>query len=165
MNDFLTIPEFEDYKINKEGIIISTKKGIHYMSYKYDKDGYATIGLRSKGKKYFRRVHRLVAITFLPNPLGLEIVNHKDGNKTNNHVDNLEWCTIQYNTKHAYDVLGIKGNCTTSKKHSLFNNGELIKNFETLKDACKYARDNYGISYTSLMKYKKCKNFLVKCND
>lgn len=50
------------------------------------------------------RVHRCVAETFLPNPFELEIVNHIDGNKRNNQVSNLEWCSREYNYEHALDM-------------------------------------------------------------
>ena len=50
------------------------------------------------GKTIHRKVHRMVAKSFIPNPLGLPEVNHKDNNPTNNAVSNLEWCTRQYNT-------------------------------------------------------------------
>lgn len=52
------------------------------------------------------RVHRLVASIFLPNDENKPVVNHKDGNKSNNNSDNLEWVTVSENTKHGFDVLG-----------------------------------------------------------
>ena len=62
-----------------------------------NKKGYLRISLR--GKNY--RIHRLVANAFVPNPDNLPQVNHKDGNKLNNHYLNLEWCTNSHNTAHA----------------------------------------------------------------
>ena len=62
--------------------------------------GYLQVGLSNKGDKTFR-VHRLVALTFIPNPYNLPQVNHKDGNKKNNCVDNLEWISNYDNMQHA----------------------------------------------------------------
>lgn len=62
-----------------------------------DKDGYNTITIWKNGKSYFKRINRLVAEAFIPNPNNLPIVNHKDENRKNNYVDNLEWCTVEYN--------------------------------------------------------------------
>lgn len=65
--------------------------------------GYFRVDMRSTDRKLGRTevVHRLVAQAFIPNPLNLPQVNHKDGNKQNNHVDNLEWCTNLHNHRHA----------------------------------------------------------------
>lgn len=63
---------------------------------------YIRIVLQKKGRKNETHlVHRLVAKLFLPNPSNLPIVNHKDGNKQNNSVSNLEWCTNSYNVRHS----------------------------------------------------------------
>jgi hypothetical protein len=64
---------------------------------------YKRVCLVTNGKRKFHHVHRLVAETFIPNPLNLPQVNHKDGNKQNNHVENLEWCSASDNMKHSYD--------------------------------------------------------------
>ena len=64
--------------------------------------GYLKVSLNSGGKVAQRKVHRLVAEAFIPNPNGKPEVNHIDGNPRNNHVDNLEWCTQLENIRHAY---------------------------------------------------------------
>ena len=65
------------------------------------KSGYKCVVLREAGKKRLLKIHRLVATAFISNPDNLPCVNHIDGNKTNNFVGNLEWCTVEYNNKHA----------------------------------------------------------------
>lgn len=65
-----------------------------------DKDGYLRTVLRNPVKKYVR-IHRLVAEAFIPNPTRLPLVNHLDEDKQNNCVDNLEWCTPQYNNDYS----------------------------------------------------------------
>lgn len=65
-------------------------------------NGYMGANLSKDGTTNMKLVHRLVAIAFIQNPNNYEEVNHKDGNKKNNTVDNLEWCTRSYNLKHAY---------------------------------------------------------------
>lgn len=68
---------------------------------KLEKDGYLRIGLRKEKKKVFFLIHRLVANAFIPNLDNLPQVNHKDENKQNNTVDNLEWCTAKYNINYG----------------------------------------------------------------
>lgn len=68
--------------------------------------GYLKITLFKNGKGKTREIQRLVAEAFIPNPEGKEQVNHIDGNKKNNHVENLEWTTPLENTRHSIEVLG-----------------------------------------------------------
>ena len=68
--------------------------------------GYLVVRLSKPGTRKVARVHRIVAETFLPNPLGLPEVNHLDGVRSNPAASNLEWCTPSGNRQHAYHVLG-----------------------------------------------------------
>ncbi len=65
--------------------------------------GYLRVLIYYKGYRKAKSIHRLVATAFIPNPDNLPEVNHKDGNKTNNDVSNLEWCTGLYNVRHSYE--------------------------------------------------------------
>lgn len=101
------IKEYEGlYQVSNFGNIRSlprrgTSKNVHIMFQKYNKCGYKMVGLYKDGKVKNRTVHRIVAETFLDNPLNKEDVNHIDGNKENNNVSNLEWTTHKENMKHA----------------------------------------------------------------
>ena len=77
--------------------------------------GYLDIGLSNCGAGNIFKVHRLVAEAFIPNPDNLPQVNHKDENKTNNNVENLEWCTNRYNVKYSIErkkEIGTKSSIT-----------------------------------------------------
>jgi len=78
----------------------------------HESHGYKYVSYSEDGKGYTLRVHRLVAEIFIPNPDNLPYVNHKDGDKTNNNVLNLEWCSAKENTDHA-----IKNNLMKPKEH------------------------------------------------
>ena len=69
-----------------------------------NKNGYLYVSLSINGKVKKFKVNRLVAETFIDNPYNLPITNHKDGDKTNNCVNNLEWCNYSDNLKHAYKL-------------------------------------------------------------
>lgn len=73
-----------------------------------DHKGYKRYDLSLNGKRIVKSGHRLVAEAFLPPTKDKNYVNHIDGNKTNNCVDNLEWCTCQENVQHAVSALGVK---------------------------------------------------------
>ena len=90
---------FDDYLCNEQGEIYSLKRKriLKGRSMK----GYRRVVLMKDGKQIDSLVHRLIAQTFIPNPENKPEVNHKDGNKENNSVFNLEWCTQKENVQHA----------------------------------------------------------------
>ena len=91
------------------------------------------------GRKAIMSVHRLVAMAFIPNPDNLPVVNHRDENPRNNHVDNLEWCTIQYNTNYGNGIAKQIASMTykTREVEQLSINGEHIAYFKSLSEASK----------------------------
>ena len=92
------IEGFEGYQVSTWGNVRG-KRGI-LKPYENDK-GYLKVGLTVDGKSHKKRINRLVAQAFIPTPYNLPQVNHKDGNKKNNSITNLEWTTNEINHKHA----------------------------------------------------------------
>lgn len=95
------IPGFENlYAATEDGKIWSyyTKK---FLQPSIGKNNYLKVTLTKNGIKYTKSIHRLIAETFIPNPTNLPLVNHKDENKTNNTIENLEWCTYLYNSNYG----------------------------------------------------------------
>ncbi|MGN0574879.1 MAG: NUMOD4 motif-containing HNH endonuclease [Ruminococcus sp.] len=82
-----------------------THRKSHIMTPNNVHDGYKQVKFSIAGKKLQPLLHRLIAETFIPNPDNLPQVNHIDGNKDNNNVDNLEWCTASQNSSHRSQVL------------------------------------------------------------
>lgn len=125
------IEGFEDiYKISNMGRVkalerdIQHKKGPHFnqvyhfreriMTPTLRGEGYLGVSLSKNNHITAVLIHRLVAKAFIPNPNGLPEVNHIDGDKTNNSVDNLEWCSRKDNARHSYYKLLQKKGCFTA---------------------------------------------------
>jgi glycosyltransferase involved in cell wall biosynthesis len=123
------IEGFEDYLVSEDGIVISNKEwrgSSHRMlSLREKEDGYITAHLSKNSNLSNKAVHRLVAKAFIPNPENLPEVNHKNGIKDDNRVENLEWVSSSDNQKHAYDtglreVVGTHPNHTITEEEVIF---------------------------------------------
>lgn len=98
---------FEElYQVSNLGKVRTIKKGEAEMSQQENRNGYLTVHLRNKGVERRAMVHRLVAEAFIPNPDEFRDVNHKNGNKADNRVENLEWVSHSDNMTHSFRELG-----------------------------------------------------------
>lgn len=100
--EWQNIDGYDDYQVSNWGRVKSLKYGKErLLNTPKTWDGYLQVGLYKDGKSKIFKVHRLVANKFIPNPSNLPCINHKDECKTNNHVENLEWCDTNYNDNHG----------------------------------------------------------------
>lgn len=101
--EWRVLTENSNYEVSEYGDVRTVKTG-RVRKQATDKDGYSILQIWAGGKGKNCKAHRLVALHFLLPPAhNQNVVNHKDGNKKNNHYTNLEWATVQENTQHAAD--------------------------------------------------------------
>ena len=163
------------YKISNTGKVLSLKRILHtsyhnrlhvtnerILKSHITRNGYELVSLNKDNKKDRYLVHRLVAEAFIPNPKSLPQVNHKDENKLNNHIENLEWCTAKYNGEYSRTLqkayAAIKRKVTQYTKTNVF-----IKTFESAT----YASRQTGIKQSSITlacqgKYKTAGGYVWK---
>jgi hypothetical protein len=126
--------QIKSYAHNNPKILTPIKHGAGYLKYKLN------------GKTLM--IHRIVATAFIPNPDSLPQVNHKDGDKSNNCAENLEWCTAKDNVKHALDngLSKLKENAVNSRRLIRQNdkNGNLIKIHESMTSAARESGISQG---------------------
>lgn len=137
---------FENYyKVSNLGNVISVRRNMQ-LKKMHDSDGYLLISLYKEQKIIKGKIHRLVAQHFIPNPENKKTVNHKNGNKNDNSVSNLEWMTPSENSIHSFQVLKNlppnpnKGKRGSQLSHSIsvdqFDlNGNYIRTWDCMKTA------------------------------
>ena len=134
INDFIEVSNFGEVK--SHGKII---KG------EITSGGYCRVHISHKGVQYKFLVHRLVAEAFILNPKRLPEVNHIDGNKQNNSVDNLEWCTRSQNTSHAFKT-GLRNYNGCKNPHSKLTQSD-VETIRRIYVRGKHCENNsYGLA-------------------
>lgn len=137
MELWLSIPGFNGYEVSSIGNVKSSDKNCILKGGKFVRKGKI---LKSSNNGGYRqvvlyannitpvtiKVHRLVALAFIPNPENKETVNHKNGIKNDNRVENLEWATRSENTKHKY-IIGIDSNKGTRHPNSKLTEKDVLK--------------------------------------
>lgn len=184
MEEWKTIPGYEGlYEVSSYGRVRSVDRYVKYLngmihlhkgkvlSPGIRSDGYLQVSLCCNGKYKTISVHRLIAQTFLPNPDNLPMINHKDEDKTNNNVDNLEWCTAKYNSNYGTSIerainTKIKnGYCTkefcfldSKERQKLYNKQYQQEHKEELKEYRNKNKEHYKeLNRKYMREYRKRK--------
>lgn len=157
--EYKNIKECQDLVISSNGQLKNIKTG-KFRTPSIDKDGYLRYTLKINGKTTTRFAHRLVAEAFISNPNNLPCVNHKDENKKNNNVENLEWCNYNYNDNYGTRNARIARIGKDNYNHKAIamcdkQTHKVIQVFDSIADALEFLGKNRTNTYAIS---KVCKN-------
>lgn len=162
------IKDFPGYSVTDDGKVISYKyKTPRIMKTWYQKSGYENIKLCKNNQTYHFLIHRLVAEAFIPNPNNFPEVNHINKNRQDNRVENLEWSDRVDNVYDSYSTMSPIRNfreCILMTE----DESKIIKEFQSIATAARYASENFGCSESGLIRNHKSKGYKIeykKCND
>lgn len=151
------------YQVSNLGRVRNIKSNIILKPY-INKGGYFQVTLYKDKAKKLNRVHRLVAQAFIPNDEDLPVVNHKDEYKLNNCVENLEWCTGEYNINYGSARAKISQS-HMKKLVQISPSGEIVKTFSSVSEAI----DELNVSKSTITRWllhdgksRKYKNYTFK---
>jgi hypothetical protein len=159
-------PECDKYLVSNTGEVKNAKTGRIMMGSKQNGYRFLCLYLGKDIPKMNRLVHRMIAQTFLDNPEDKPVVNHKDTNILNNHVDNLEWVTYKENMNTAETIKNLKKGKNSKIIHQIYiETGEIVNTFDSFSECekhnikcswniCNYYHSNYNKKY-SQKTYKK----------
>lgn len=161
------------YMVSSLGNVMGVPKKTTYGHMLVQKEtptgsGYYSVCLCKDGIKKHHSVHRLVAQAFIPNLGNKPEVNHKDGNRSNNRVDNLEWTTRSENETHAFRVLGKQPNKPWAGKPRLFARKLTSEQVKAIRKDSRTAREigrEYNVSKTTINNIKKRKIYTEVSDD
>lgn len=166
MEKWTTIQEASNYEVSTYGNI-RNKTTQKILKGRLTKSGYLQVSLKIDETNKFsnRYIHRLVAIYWIDNPEDKREVNHKDGNKENNNINNLEWVTSSENQKHRHSI-GI--NKTSNRRVGKFTkDGELVAEYNSIQEAANAENNGIRVSIDNVVhgKRKSLKGFVWKFLD
>lgn len=147
-NNYYVSTTGDIYKLTSNNLFLKIKLTHHPNGYMY------TAFNTKEGTRITRRVHRLVALAFLPNPNNYDIVGHKDNNKSNNKVENLYWTTISENTKKAFDAklaVNAKG-YKDSQSHPVIIYDKNMKEINRMGSVRQCVKE-YGVSCSTIIRH------------
>ena len=158
------IDEFPNYSISNLGNVYSNISQ-KILKPTIDSNGYCIVGLFINGQQKKKKVHQLVARAFIENPFEYQQVNHKDENKQNNRVDNLEWCDCSYNinygTRNEKVSKSITNNPNKLRRKILcldLSTNQIIKEYPSLRSVEKDGF-NHGAVYQVCSGYGRLKTY------
>ena len=154
------------YYVTKDGNIVSVM-GVKHRLLKQSlmSDGYCRVGLSVNGTAVYVKAHRVVAIALVPNPDGKPLVNHKDGNKQNNHPANLEWVTPAENNSHAHVtglVVAASGDGCASSKLRKADVAEIRRLLTTTKITQAELAERYGVRQSTISMIVTNRNWRIE---
>ena len=126
--------EIKNYAVSNLGNVKNTKTG-KLKSYGDNGKGYLHVSLWSNNKDTYRYIHRLVALAFIPNPENKPCVNHINGDRKDNRVENLEWCTYKENNNHASKYGKLVYGTRAKKVRQLSLSGEVLNEYKSVMQA------------------------------
>lgn len=182
MEKWKDIPGYEGmYQAHPDGMIKSVERTVTHkngnvhvypeivLKQKIDKDGYCVVTLYRNSERKYYNVHRLIAQTFIENPDNLPCINHKDFNRSNNCINNLEWCDVLYNNR--YSKIWLKANEGAKEKCSkpilqFTKDGEFVNEYYAIREASRQTGTNRG-NIISCLKgvYKSAGGYIWKYKE
>ena len=156
MEEWKDIESFEGYQVSNEGRVKNSKGKI--LKPQKNSCGYLRVQLWEDGKQVMKFIHRLVAEAFLPNPQNLPQVNHKDEDKANNRVENLEWCTAKYNSNYGSRT----ERCSKRVDQIDMVSGEVIHQWASTQECARNGFNHGAVAACARGLYKQYKGYIWK---
>lgn len=151
IEEWRDIPDAPGYEVSSRGRVRSNMRSLaRPVKFYTERIGYQAFGVGRRGARRVMRVHRAVALAFIQNPEGKAQVNHIDGNKANNCIENLEWATQSENMRHAYDTGLYKNQIQGETVGTSKLTEEQVRDIRAAKGTLKELGKRFGVSGTCI---------------